>query len=226
MKYLAPSLIPFISGALLVLSIMFFSSSILKLKTDLFLNDWKKSGAEPDLRALDTAIAYSLESREWFPVNDGFLNENIGKAYQWKTYNQNFDSDNQEIISARQKALTAYRSQTQLTPLWPMSWINLASIKIELKEFDDEFYSVYFKAKKMTEQIPSLQYRTTLLGIRSWHGIDNTTRNIVLADIIKMGSIGFNESAKLRKHLQKNNLLLVSCTYAKAKKTQTYGLCK
>jgi len=206
------------------LGFQIFISGFYSAQTTLLLDDWQKQQQTPADRTWLMAEKASVKSKYWYPTEDAFIEEKIGKVYQWKTYNQ--IENTPELNEQRQTILKAYRNQTHLTPNWPKAWFNLLSIKIELQQFDDEFYQAYAKAKQTTDQTPGMQTAFTLVGIQSWHGVNNKTKSDILKNIVREASSSKKNSQNIKTLLEAYNLQQISCAYANAIKANTYELCK
>ena len=220
-----------LAGLVITVSVQMFASSLYSLQTNLFLNDWQNKAVTekeitftPTDQAWQNANQASLKAINHYPIENAFLQEQAAKVYQWQTYNQPFGNASSQ--SNRKQALEAYRQQTLITPLWPKAWLNLLSIKIELNEYDDEFYHAYTMAQQTANQNPEVSTQYTLIGIQAWQNLNNPTKNNVLKSIINEASASKKSSQDLKPLLQAYNLLGTSCIYARAIKANTYDLCK
>lgn len=220
-----------IAGLLIYLSIKMLASSLYALQTDLFLTDWQNKANtsqeiafKPDNQAWLNANQAIENANQTSPVPDAFLQEKIGKVYQWNTYTQPY-GDN-KTKDQRENVLQAYRKQTEITPKWPQAWLNLINIKIELNKFDQEFYHAFTMAQQTSNQNPEVTPRLTLLGIQAWSNLNKSAKNSVLKMIIHQANLGKKPSQDLKPLLQAYNLLPISCIYAKAIKADTFELCK
>ncbi|WP_029408405.1 hypothetical protein [Thiomicrorhabdus sp. Milos-T2] len=229
-KLKAISLI-FIAGLVIFVSTKMLLSSLYGLQTTLFLEDWQNKAKisdqiafKPIDQAWSNANQASQKAINMSPVNNAFLQESAGKIYQWKTYDQPFG--NQASQSNRVQALEAFRKQTKITPKWPKAWLNLLAVKIELNEYDKEFYNAFNMAKITANQNPEVSTQFTLLSIQAWSNVNNSAKNQVLKNIINEAGLGKKQSQDLKPLLQAYNLLEVSCIYARAIKENTYELCK
>lgn len=213
------------------LSIKMFNSSLYALQTDLFLSDWQNKASSateitftPDNQAWLNANQAAEHAINAYPTSNAFLQESAGKVYQWQTYSQPYGDENS--TENRLKALQAFREQTLITPKWPKAWLNLLSIKIELGQYDQEFYNAFNMARTTANQNPEVSTQFTLLSIQAWSNLNNPTKSKVLRMIINEASLSKNNSQNLKPLLQAYELLTVSCIYAKAIKENTFELCK
>ncbi|WP_321325742.1 hypothetical protein [Thiomicrorhabdus sp.] len=126
----------------------------------------------------------------------------------------------------RLHALQSYRKQTALIPLWPKAWLNLLSIKIELNQYDKELYHTYNQVKLTSNHNPEVTPLFIQLGIQAWQKLNNKTKSDMLRVITQQATSGPKNAKKLKPILQANNLLALTCMYAKATKQNTYNLCK
>lgn len=219
-----------LAGLVIYVSIKMLLSSLYGLQTNLFLEDWQNKATttdqiafKPNDQAWLNANQASQKAINMSPVDNAFLQETAGKVYQWKTYDQPFGD--QASQNNREQALKAFRKQTQITPKWPKAWLNLLALKIELNQYDDEFYNAFTMAKTTANQNPEVSTQFTLLSIQAWSQVNNPTRNQVLKNIIQEASLGKKQSQNLKPLLQAYNLLKISCVYGKAIKANTYQLC-
>ncbi|BBP44486.1 hypothetical protein [Thiosulfativibrio zosterae] len=220
-----------IAGLVIFISVHMFISSLYAIQANLFLKDWQnKASTQKEIVFIPTEQAWlnanqaSQKAINNAPVKDAFLEEQAAKIYQWKTYAEPFgDSISQ---SNRALALQGYRSQTKITPLWPAAWLNLVSIKIELSEYDQEFYNAFSMAEQTANQNPEVSSRITILGVQAWKNLDNPTKTKVLKNIITEAGLSKKNSQDLKPLLQAYKMLDISCFYAKAIKANTFELCK
>ena len=220
-----------LAGLVVYLSIKLFLSSLYSLQTDLFLSNWQNkanSGTEitfiPNEQAWLNANQAATNAINTHPTNHAFLHENAGKIYQWQTYSQPYGDVNS--TENRLKALQAFREQTLITPKWPKAWLNLLNIKIELNQYDDEFYNAFTMAKSTANQNPEVSTQFTILSIQAWSNVNNSTKNQILKNIVNEASLSKNNSQDLKALLQAYDLLTVSCIYTRAIKENTFELCK
>ncbi|GAB6069243.1 hypothetical protein JCM30760_03400 [Thiomicrorhabdus hydrogeniphila] len=220
-----------IAGLVIYLSVQMFLSSLYSLQTNLFLNDWQNKintsqevTFKPSDQAWLNANQASQKAINSYPVNNGFLQELAGKVYQWKTYDQPIADSNAQ--QNRLQALQAYRKQTTITPLWPKAWLNLLSIKIELNQYDNEFYHAYNQIKLTSNHNPEITPLFIQLGIQAWQNLNNKTQSDMLKIITQQATSSQTNALTLKPILQANNLLALTCVYAKATKQNTYNLCK
>lgn len=218
------SLLTISSLIVLVLGFKMFLSGFYSAQTQLHLNQWQSNAKLTGIESWQLAQDSSLKSREWYPVQDSFIEEKIGKVYQWSTYTGPLD--NQDAIDKRKIALEAYRSQTNLTPLWPEAWINLMSIKIELNENDVEFNKAFSKAIETSAQYSEIETKLAKIAIQSWHGLDQDTKNKAMNVIMKEVQSSKTNSTNLKPILQSCNMLSLTCLYMNVKKLNSYDLCK
>lgn len=217
-------LVVILSITLLYLAANMLISGVYNLKTQLFLENWQEKQASPTSEAWQAAFEASHKAQTHYLLKDAFLQENIGKVNQWKTFDKT-EAD-KSVIKERQSALNAYRQQTQITPSWPKAWFNLLSIKIELNQFDSEFYHAFNIAKQSTKETPGMLTPFTIIGIQAYKQVNNPTKNQILKNILGEASISQQNSQNLRPLLQAYNLLGITCIYAKAIKTNTHSLCE
>ena len=220
-----------LAGLVVYLSIKMFTSSLYSLQTELFLGDWQNktnSATEitftPDNQAWLNANQAAENAINAYPTNNAFLHENAGKVHQWQTYSQPYGDENS--TANREQALQAFREQALITPKWPKAWLNLLNIKIELNQYDQEFYNAFTMAKTTANQNPEVSTQFTVLSIQAWSNVNNPTKNQILKNIVNEASLSKNNSQNLKPLLQAYDLLTVSCIYARAIKENTYELCK
>lgn len=229
-KFKAISLI-LLAGLVVYLSIKMFTSSLYALQTDLFLSDWQnKANSATEITFTPNNLAWlnanqaAQNAINAYPTKNAFLQESAGKVYQWHTYSQPYGDANS--TENREQALQAFREQTLITPQWPKAWLNVLAVKIELNQYDDEFYNAFTMAKTTANQNPEVSTQFTLLSIQAWSNVNNPTKNQILKNITHEASLGKKQSKDLKPLLQAYNLLGVSCIYARAIKENTYELCK
>lgn len=208
----------------LTLSSQIFTSSLHSIKTSLFLEEWQQTKTKPKELEWTTAFQASLNAQQTHPIKDAFIEERIGKVIQWKTFSEAIE--NPKAIAERKLALTAYQNQTLLTPNWPNAWFNLLDIKIELNEYDNEFYQAYSIAEQTTKQTPNMHTKFVLINVKSWQNLNSQTKNKALKLFIAEAGNSPKHSDDLRQLLQAYNLLLISCIYSKVNQQNTYNLCK
>ncbi len=106
------------------------------LKVDSYLQRWQKNKSIEQV-ALDdalTSVDRMLALHGHFPH---YLNV-AGKVYEWQAFKHLGDQPlYQRSLS---QALDYYQQSTQLRAHWPLTWIFMANIKANLKQFDDDFY--------------------------------------------------------------------------------------
>jgi|GEM_PF-7078694 len=220
-----------LAGLVITISVQMFASSLYSLQTNLFLNDWQNKAVTekeitftPTDQAWQNANQAATNAINTHPTNHAFLQESAGKVYQWQTYSQPYGDVNS--TENRLKALQAYKEQTLITPKWPKAWLNLLNIKIELNQYDDEFYNAFTMAKTTANQNPEVSTQYTVLSIQAWSNVNNPTKNQILKNIVNEATLGKKQSQDLKPLLQAYDLLTVSCIYARAIKESTYDLCK
>lgn len=212
------------TGIVLTLSTQMFNSSLHSIQVSLFLEEWQQQKTKPNDLAWNTAYEAGLKAQQTYPIQDAFIEEKIGKVIQWKTFSEAIE--NPKAIAERKLALTAYQNQTLLTPNWPNAWFNLLDIKIELNEYDKEFYQAYSIAEQTTKQTPNTHTKFVLINVKSWPNLNNQTKNKALKLFIAEAANSPKHSKDLRQLLEAYNLLMITCIYSKASKKNTYQLCK
>ena len=227
MKFITPKLISIsiisVSLAILYLASQMLLSGVYSLQSNIFLEHWQQNQTAPQNAPWQTGLTASQKAQNYYPVADAFLQEKIGKTYQWNTFTK-LPAD-EAASTNRSAALQAYRQQTKLTPNWPKAWFNLLSIKIELNQFDQEFYQAFAIAKQTTQQTPGMLTQYTIIGIQAYQGVNNKIKSEILRNIVQEAQISKRSSQNLKSLLQAYNLLNVTCIYANAIKANTYNLC-
>lgn len=79
----------------------------------------------------------ALDSIAFYPVQSGAGYEQLGRTLQWQS--AHYTLGNPKAKPIRDEALQAYRVAVSSRPTWPYNWVNLASIKLHLLQFDEEF---------------------------------------------------------------------------------------
>jgi len=212
------------TGLVIYLAASMLVSSLYNIQSNLFLSDWQNKKTTPNYQAWSAAKQASENAVNINPVNNAFLQENKGKVLQWHTYSQ--PTANSNAQQNRLQALQAYRKQTAITPLWPKAWLNLLSIKIELNQYDNEFYHAYNQIKLTSNHNPEVTPIFIQLGIEAWQNLNNKTQSDMLRIITQQATSSQKNALTLKPVLQANNLLALTCVYAKATKQNTYSLCK
>lgn len=213
-----------IAGLVIYLASSMLIASLYNIQSNLFLNDWQSKKTTPNYQAWSAAKQASEYAININPVNNGFLQENKGKVLQWYTFTQPFtDSKAQKN---RIQALKAYRKQTQITPKWPKAWLNLLSIKIELNQYDKEFYHTYNLIKLTSNHNPEITPLFIQLGIQAWKNLNNKTKSDMLRIITNQATSSPKSAQNLKPLLQASNLLNLTCVYANTTQQNTYNLCK
>jgi len=212
------------AGLVIYFAASMLASSLYNLQSNLFLAYWQTKKIPPSDQAWQIAEKASQNASQLYPVNNGFLQEKQGKILQWHTYNQPKASNSAQ--QNRLNALRAYQKQTLITPLWPKAWLNLLSIKIELNQYDTEFYHAYNQVKATSNHNPEITPLFIQLGIQAWQNLNNKTQSDMLKTITQQATSSQRNAQKIKPILQANNLLAITCVYANALKQNTYTLCK
>lgn len=216
--------IAFVSAVVITTGFMMLLSGFYSAQTQLHLNQWTKNDQVTNAKSWELAHNASLKSQQWYPSNNGFIEEKIGKVYQWQTYNK-LPTD-KAALQKRLKALTAYRNQIEITPNWPEAWLNLLRIKTELSEFDNEFYHAFNQAKITAKTAPKVHSALSIVAIQSWHGLNKQAKSDAINIILQEASSSKRKAQKIKPVLQSYNLLGLSCLYSNINKTNTNALCK
>lgn len=85
----------------------------------------------------------------------------------------------------RRKALAHYRQSIAVRPVWPYAWINLALVKYQLGEIDEEFQQALYKANKLGAWEPDVQRLIIDISLSRWNVLTLEERDFVLNIIAK-----------------------------------------
>ncbi|GKT11813.1 MAG: polysaccharide biosynthesis protein VpsP [Thiomicrorhabdus sp.] len=217
------ALIMFAAVLMVYLATRLFMSSLYSHQAILFLEDWHSKQVLPSEQAWSVAKQAMLKAEAWAPVQDAFLQEKLGKVYEWHSYSEAFGSE--LVHKDRMTALNSYRKQAQLTPLWPNAWLNIMAIKIQLNEYDVEFSKAMIKAEEATKGHPKGVYRLAEIGIQAWPNLSSPQKSKILKMIGLSVTQKKSNAVTLKPLLDQRGLLPMVCYYLKVSNIKSYKLC-
>lgn len=217
-----------------------FITSLYSLQTDLFLNDWQRKQTAPSYQAWSTANQALLNAQATTPIDQASLKERQGKLYEWQSYiathktvneaenesiNEQQNTNSTLATQALQNALQAYEQQTHFTPSWPYAWINLLTVKIQLKQFDNQFNHALQMAEKTSNRNPGVELLLAKQGIIAWPNLTTPLKSKMLAKIASAASLSKANANNLKTLLNAQGLTPLVCIYTKTMKINTFSLC-
>lgn len=220
-----PALLLLLISVLVVyLAFRMFLSALNGHQVMLFLEDWQLKQALPSQQAWLVAKESVHKAEHWSPVADAFLQEKIGKIYEWNAYSDSIGD--KAVYTERSASLNAYREQTRLTPLWPNAWLNIVAIKMQLNEFDHEFANALLRAEQVSNSHPEAIYRLAGLGIQAWPNLTSPQKSKVLRAIGLSISQNKKNASRLQPSIEQKALKPILCYYLRTARVDSGMLCK
>ncbi len=135
-------------------SAQFFISGNYYYRVNNQLEAWQNNPERVTASKVSDAITKIDSAISMFP-NNALYYQMRGQLYEWQAFVSKSAaqsaSDSNKTNSLK-LAFTNYQQSLSLRPLWPASWIGLASVKWKLNEVDDTFYQYMNKAAQTGPQ--------------------------------------------------------------------------
>ena len=216
-------LAPLLAVALImtVLSFAMIISGYKSLQVGYQLSKWQVSGS-PDIETWQRTHQNGQAMQSLYPVGNGFLSEQLGKINEWSVYAIQDTADNQFL----QSALENYRTQSVLTPKWPMVWLNILTVKLRLQQIDKEFENAFNRAVLTTGENPVINYDFIVLSSYLWPHLNYSQKATVASKAMLVLQQNDHRAKKLFNHLQQTQLDGFMCSYFKLIKKTPLSMCK
>lgn len=185
------------------------------LKVDSYLERWQVN-KEVKQAELDDALESTnsmLSLHGHFPH---YLNV-AAKVYEWQAYA--FSSDRSIHQSSLQQALSYYQKSTQLREHWPLTWVFMANVKANLKEFDDDFYFYLEQGIKYGPFAYEVNLQVAKLQLLYWGNLPELPTKVGLEQI-KRALLNNRSRVALLNYARDIDRLSLVCTVAKLDKIE------
>ncbi|WP_218397044.1 VpsP family polysaccharide biosynthesis protein [Alteromonas lipotrueae] len=133
-----------------VWSAQFFVSGNYYYRVNNQLNAWQSNPERVTASKVSDAITKIDSAISMFP-NNALYYQMRGQLYEWQAFTANGTADSNKA-SMLNLAAANYHQSLLLRPLWPASWVGLASVKWKRNEVDDTFYQYMNKAIEVGPQ--------------------------------------------------------------------------
>ena len=163
-----------LSLVLVVLSGRFLLAGIKDVQVQLFLDHWQRRGSVPSEQAWKVAHEAAESAVKWSPAADGNAFAQLGRVNEWYRIDTPFGSEDSN--TTRLAALDAYRAQTEIRPLWPYGWTQLAFIKLRLLQFDEEFHQALINARQHGGSRARIHAQLAEISFIAWPQLSETER--------------------------------------------------
>lgn len=122
------------------------------------LEAWQNNPERATASKVSDAITKIDSAISMFP-NNALYYQMRGQLYEWQAFVSKSTAESavenaaeKEKINSLKLAFSNYQHSLLLRPLWPASWIGLASVKWKRNEVDDAFYQYMNKAIQVGPQ--------------------------------------------------------------------------
>ncbi|MDO6567487.1 VpsP family polysaccharide biosynthesis protein [Alteromonas sp. 1_MG-2023] len=129
----------------LVWSAQFFVASNYYYRVNNQLESWQANANLVNASKVNEAITKLDSAISMFPDNALYY-QMLGQLYEWNAY----ISANEETLL--KGAFINYQRSLAIRPLWPASWVGLASVKWKLNQVDSTFYQFLNQAIEVGPQ--------------------------------------------------------------------------
>jgi hypothetical protein len=123
---------------------------------------------------LDTALGYA-------PSHPDYL-QTSGRFYSWLFWVDGITPNVQkaDAVDQAEMGLKYFRQATQARPYWPYAWSELALLKAQANQVDDEFWQAFVNAKNYGPNEKQVILNLLNAGIGSWFLLDWPQKSAVL----------------------------------------------
>ncbi len=119
---------------------------------------------------------------------DAQTNTTIARLYDWKAIDNAAWSNS--AVESREKAVTYYRTVTELRPIWATGWLSLAKVKSLNQQFDNEVLSAITNTLIYGKNQTGIQSQIIWLTLGMWDSLDDTNQRHVrslIQDLLNLG---------------------------------------
>ena len=135
-------------------SAQFFISGNYYYRVNNQLEAWQNNPERVTASKVSDAISKIDSAISMFP-NNALYYQMRGQLYEWQAFVSQNSAENAaeyDKTNSLKLAFSNYQHSLLLRPLWPASWIGLASVKWKRNEVDDAFYEYLNKAIQVGPQ--------------------------------------------------------------------------
>lgn len=185
------------------------------LKVDSYLMRWQKNKVVKQDELNDALISVDnmLALHGHFPH---YLNV-AAKVYEWQAFT--VSEDETLYQSSLLQALAYYKKSTQLRPHWPLTWVFMANLKANLKQFDDDFYYYIAQAIKYGPYTYQVNLQIAKLQLLYWGKLDRLPTKVGL-EHIKRALLNNHARFSLLHYAHSINRQGIVCTVARLNKIE------
>ena len=141
--------------------------------------EWEKDSRFPSQEELDKAIKAINTAISWQP-NNPEVSDLKGRLNHYKA----LISENQLVRnSALQEALKSYKHSIAQRPQWPYSWANLALIKAQLGEFDNDYKQAIRQSATNGPWENAVNIAITEAGLIGWRTLSSEEQLLIIENI-------------------------------------------
>ncbi len=143
MKKILLLLTMFLIGFMLLSSLGISIADYYASNAERAIGHWRKANVTPSDAQWNALKQQVRIARRFDPLNPEYM-DLMGQLYSWKQLH--LSVGHPDARESRLVALTWYRKVVLRRPLWPYAWMNLATSKMQLGEFDEEFHHAISEA--------------------------------------------------------------------------------
>lgn len=179
---------------LAVLGGQLFIAGIAGYQAQVFLDDWSLNSKAPSENAIAVAKRAAERALAFYPGSNGDYYDRLGQVEEWQAVGTRYGEAAAQ--PARQAALEAYRRAVEIRPDWPYSWVQLATIKLRMLEFDEEFDAALSRSFETGPWLIAINSRLAEIGLVAWSRLDEAQQEQTLESARRTAEFS-DESAQL-----------------------------
>jgi hypothetical protein len=158
-QYLAVISFATLAFVCLITAVRFTSASFDYYKVRNILSSWQEQGNQQTVAEYQwakSAIQSAVDSQPSHPLYQDLL----AQVYEWGAI-AGYENENEALQAAK----AHYLRETQLRPLWPVTWVSLAMIKWRQQEFDEQMLTYLQRASELGPKKPEVHLLYVQLGM-------------------------------------------------------------
>ncbi len=119
-----------------------------------------------------------VSARNLEPDNPLFVEE-LGRLYELRT--RGLDAKLPVVRAFLSRALEEFRRAAHMRPASPITWANIALVKVRLGALDAEFYAAAQRAARLGPWEPGVQRVLSEIGVNAWSALSSRGRAVSVA---------------------------------------------
>lgn len=143
-----------------------------------FLSHWQAQRTAPKAEAWAVAQHAAERANALYPGDHTAYRQLSGRIARWRSYGDYRRTP--EIMADWRAALADYEQAVAAAPLWPFAWVDLASAKLMLREYDARLAEALQQAQRLGPWRLRVNTAVARIGLQAWPRLDASTRQVVL----------------------------------------------